>query len=196
MPTRLVVGNEAPRDEDTSNVSTFRFLRDASGVYVGGDDKSDVVPDDPENYDALIGDDAPDTLTCPECEHTIEVSEVDADASLSEMVNHMRQHGYEPDRALLAIHGIERAEEPGPNGPVGDDRELLTQAARLIVETQFGSTSMLQRKLAVGFAKAGRLMVLLEDLGIVGPTDGSKAREVLLSVGDVDEALRRISEAP
>ena len=112
----------------------------------------------------------------------------------------------EDEVSAIVDHWIEQApevhydsrvlgEEPGgdvgamlPGGSTGDegDDDLLLQAMELIVRSQLGSTSMLQRKLRVGFARAGRLMDLLEERGVVGPSIGSKARDVLMSPDDLD----------
>tara|TARA_B100000902_G_scaffold385857_1_gene427750 strand:+ start:512 stop:2815 length:2304 start_codon:yes stop_codon:yes gene_type:complete len=113
------------------------------------------------------------------------------EAEIHQVVAHWRRQA--PNTNY--IEGVEGSDGRGsaviPGGSSGDegDDELMMQAMTIIVDTQLGSTSMLQRKLKVGFARAGRLMDLLEQRGVVGPSIGSKARDVLMTQEELDALL-------
>jgi S-DNA-T family DNA segregation ATPase FtsK/SpoIIIE len=107
------------------------------------------------------------------------------------VVAHWRRQSPQPNY----VEGVE-GDEPlsgldGGGANHEDDDDMLEQAMELVVRSQLGSTSMLQRKLRLGFARAGRLMDLLEQRGVVGPSEGSKARAVLMTPEELDELKSR-----
>jgi S-DNA-T family DNA segregation ATPase FtsK/SpoIIIE len=106
------------------------------------------------------------------------------------VVAHWRRQAPE----VVYVSGIEGPDErdgdgvPSATGDDSDDESLVRAAMELVVRSQLGSTSMLQRKLKIGFARAGRIMDLLEQRGVVGPSEGSKARAVLMTVEELEAA--------
>lgn len=114
-------------------------------------------------------------------------------AEIREVVDHVKEQlkpQYRDDVTAVASAEKKVAED------IGDDLDLVLEAATNVVNLQLGSTSMLQRKLRIGFAKAGRIMDILETRGVVGPSEGSKPRDVYVKPDDLDTVLAQLSGEP
>ena len=108
-----------------------------------------------------------------------------SEKEVKDVVDHWHAQGGTTE-PVVGIENVLEGPSGGIEGVDDDDDDLLTAAMDLVVRSQLGSTSMLQRKLRVGFARAGRLMDLLERRGVVGPSEGSKARQVLMTIDEFD----------
>ncbi len=110
-----------------------------------------------------------------------------SDREIRAMVGHWGD--FAPPTPALDVERLSTAEVGGTGDEDGGDDELFAEARRVVVQTGIGSTSLLQRRLKVGYARAGRLMDLLEQAGVVGPPDGSRAREVLMRPGELSDQI-------
>jgi DNA segregation ATPase FtsK/SpoIIIE-like protein len=117
-----------------------------------------------------------------------------SEKEIRDIVAHCKRTAAGPVYDITGL-GSEPSKTAGAEPGLANGAELLAQAAELIISSQFGSTSMLQRKLRIGFPKAGSVMDDLEQLGIVGPADGSKSRDVLIRPDDLDSTLTTIRQS-